>query len=191
MFSKILIKLIDQAILPAILLLVARIASLLFFARVFSADYTVTNTGFTFYDTQAYVTVNSYSLLVMQAILAFGIFYVLIKSFVFHDSHIKPRLTAKLFSLNMSSFIQTSFDLYSQGAVWLSYVYLMFLVSTFLAFFSLVHSWVFFVSFVIAILSTVALVFDIEDEMHINSGIEDQELLDIEEYVLKFEVDEK
>lgn len=190
MFSKILIKLIDQAILPAILLLVTRITSLLFFANLLDVPYEVTNTGFTFFDNAAYTSINSYSILVMLVVLAGGVTYVVLKSFIFHESHIKPSLTARLFSLNMSSFIQTSFDLYSQGAVWLSYVYLMFLVSIFLAFFSLIHSWVFFVSLAITIVSTVALVFDIEDEMAINTGFDDEELMNVEEYVLKFDIGE-
>lgn len=185
MFSKILIRLIDQAIVPAILLLVTRIVSMVLIARSMGVPYELTNAGFVFFDHVGYVQVNSYSLLSMLFVLALGLFYILIKSYLFHESHIKPDLTARLFSLKMSSFIQTSFDLYSQGAVWLSYVYFLFLLSIFMAFFGFIHTWVFFVAFAISVVTTIAFVFDIEQELGMDEDLE--EILQVEEYVLKFE----
>lgn len=186
MFSKILIKLIDQAIVPAILLLVSRIVSMIGFSLLLNIPYAITNVGFTFDSAPDYVLVNSYSVMSMIVVLSLGIFYVLIKSYVFHESHVEPRMTAQLFSLRLSGFIQTSFDLYSQGAVWLSYIYLLFLVSIFMAFFGLVYIWVFVVSLLVAIISTVALVFDIEQEM-VQHPEEIDEIMEVEEYVWKFE----
>ncbi len=120
MFSKILIKLIDQAIVPAILLLVTRIVTMIVFSRFMNVTYQITNSGFLFDNQADYVQVNSYSVLSMIIVLAFGVFYILLKSIVFHDSHVTPQMTTKLFTLRLSSFIQTSYDLYSQGAVWLA-----------------------------------------------------------------------
>lgn len=191
MFSKILIKLIDQAIVPAILLLVTRIVSVLLLSNYFNVPYEISNTGFVFSDATGYVKVNSFSLIMMLTVIAAGIFYVLLKSYIFHDTHIQPKLTAKLFSLRLSSFIQTSFDIYSQGAVWLSYVYLLFLVSIFMSFFGLAYTWVFFVAFIIAVVSTVAFVFDIEQELYMDVDDSTEEILELDEYMLSFEVGEE
>ena len=185
MFSKVLVKLVDQAIIPALLLLLVRIFSVIFISNILRIPYTLGNTGFIFPNHADYVAVNSYSLLTMLLILTLGISYVILKSYIFHDSHITPVLTAKLFTLRMSSLIQTSFDIYSQGIVWLSYVYLMFFVITALCVFGLVFAWIFVVALVLTLFSTVAFVFDIENEMDVNTQPFD-EVFSNEEYVLKF-----
>ena len=74
-------------------------------------------------------------------------------------------MTAKLFSLRISSLIQTSFDVYSQGVVWLSYLYLIMMVSGILALFGLIYLWVFYSSAVLAVISTILLIFDVENEL--------------------------
>src|SRR5690606_16638038 len=117
------IKLVDQAILPAILLLAVRVSSVVVAARVLNIGFTVNEAGFIFENSMDYILVNSYSILSMSLVLTVGVLYVLLKSYVFHDSHIQPFLTARLFSLRLTSLIQTSFDIYSQGTIWLSYLY--------------------------------------------------------------------
>jgi TRAP-type C4-dicarboxylate transport system permease small subunit len=185
MFSKVLIKLVDQAIIPAILLLVSRVGSVLFFARYFGVPMSVDQTGFVFENEIDYILVNSYSVLLMVAILMLGVTYVLTKSLVLHDTHITPSLTAKLFSLRLSTFIQSSFDLYSQGTVWLSYSFLMLFVSAGMAFFGIIYSWVFYVSLIFTIVSTVLFILDVENEMEIKSGAFDDTIDEVEDFVLK------
>lgn len=185
MFSKILIRLVDQAIIPAFTLLVARIVSVVALSNLLDLPYVVTASGFVFADQEAYLKINSYSLLFMLIIVSLGIGYVLFKSFAFHETHITPKMTAKLFSLRLSSLIQTSFDIYSQGMVWISYVYLMFFVITLMSLFGLIYAWVFLVSLVITLLVSAAFILDIEAEIGDSTDTFD-ELLDVEEYVLKF-----
>lgn len=184
MFSKILIKLVDQAIVPAILLLVARVVSVILVSRVLLIPFEIKNSGFVFQSAQDYVVVNSYSLLTLLGFLTVGILYILLKSFVFHDTHITPPLTTKLFSLRLSSLIQNSFDIYSQGLVWVSYLYLLLVVSGLMALFGLIFTWVFYTSLVFTIMTTVLFAFDVEREVEIKEGTyEDSEEVD-NEYVL-------
>jgi hypothetical protein len=84
--------------------------------------------------------------------------------------------------------IQTSFDLYSQATVWLSYMFLLLFTTAFMAYFGIVYSWVFFLSLVLTIVSTVLFVLDIEYEVKLNSTPFDEVGADEieEEYVLKF-----
>ena len=183
MFSKILIRLIDQSIVPAIILLTVRVLSVVYTAKYFNIPFTLGPQGFVYANANDYILVNSYSTLFMIITLAVGIFYILLKSLIFHETHISPNMTANLFSMRLSSFIQTSYDLYSQGSIWLSYLYLMTMSTGILALFGLIFSWVFYISIVLSILATVLLIFDIENELDLKSG----KNVDVqEEFVLKF-----
>ncbi|HLB52051.1 hypothetical protein A3F07_03020 [candidate division WWE3 bacterium RIFCSPHIGHO2_12_FULL_38_15] len=186
MFSRILIKLIDQAIVPAIFLLTVKIVATVGISRYLGIVFTVGPTGFVFDSTADYVRISSYSTFAMVAALAIGLFYILLKSMAFHETHISPKMTAKLFSLRLSTFIQGSFDLYSQGAIWMSYSYLLMFVTGIMSIFGMIYSWVFYSSLILTALSTVFFVLDVENEMkmkdpNIESETEEEIVLSFEE----------
>ena len=165
MFSKILIKLVDEAILPAILLIVCRIVSVVLVSRYLAIGFDLTASGFTFQSPKDYVVINSYSTLAMICVLTFGLFYVLLKSLAFHDTHITPKLTAKIFSLRLQSFMQSSFELYSQGSIWLSYSYLFLFCSGIMAYLGMIFPWIFFLSLAVTVGASYLFVLDIESEV--------------------------
>lgn len=165
MFSKLLIKLIDQAIIPALVMLSTRVVSIILVSNYYDIPFTVNESGFSFGTLENYVLVNSLSLLAMQGVIVLGVILVLIKAYFFHESHITPSMTARLFSLRLSSFIQASFDVYSQGAIWMSYAYLLMLVMGLMGLFGLVYWWVFIASVLLVVMGTVFLVLDIEEEL--------------------------
>jgi len=184
MFSRILIKLVDQAVVPAMLLLAVRILSVIFVSRYFGVDFTIGQSGFVFKVPGDYVLVNSYSTLAMICVLSAGLLYILMKSLYLHETHITPSFTAKLFSMRLSFFIQSSFDLYSQGVVWMSYLYLLVFVGALMTIFGLIYSWVFLISVVLAIVSTYFFVVDIENEMFFEKSKKGNDTN--KEYVLTF-----
>ena len=151
MFSKLLIRLVDQAIVPAALLIAVRVISIFLFVRYFGLYGSLNQPGFVISETPGatttsptlYVLINTYSTLAMIVVLSIALLYILAKSFIFHDSHITPYLTARMFSLNLSTFIQNSFEVYSQGIIWVSYLYLLIMVSGLMALFGLIQTWVF------------------------------------------------
>jgi hypothetical protein len=165
MFSRILTKLVDEAVLPALTLLAVRIGSAAIVAQYFGFTFTVDRTGFIYQDEAHFYIVNSYSTLAMIVVLALGLLYVLIKSHYFHASHIKPKTTARLFSMKLASFIQTSFDLYSQGAIWLSYSFLLLIASSFMAWFGLIMPWIPWVSITLNLITVYFFVVDVEREI--------------------------
>lgn len=165
MFSRILTKLVDEAIVPAITLLVVRVGAAAVIAQYFGFTFTVGPTGFIYQDPEHFYLVNSYSMLAMVVVLTLGLFYVLVKAHYFHASHVEPKVTARLFSLRLSSFIQTSFDLYSQGAIWLSYTYLILIAAVVMAWFGLIMQWVAWVTTLLTLISTYFLVVDVEKEL--------------------------
>jgi len=112
----------------------------------------------------------------------------LLKSWAFHSSHISPKTTAVMFSLKLSFFIQNSYNLYSQGVVWISYLFLVVLTVGVMTIFGLVFPWVFFVGLAFTILATVLFVIDIEREINLVNENEDLEYSEDDEktFVLKF-----
>ena len=180
MFSKILVKLVDEAIVPAITLLAVRVVSAMLIARYFSIPLTVGSSGFVYRSAEDFLLINSYSVLAMVCVLA-------VKSHLFHETHITPALSAKLFSLKLSPFIQASFDLYSQGAIWLIYSYLLFVASGIMVYFGLMYSWVFAVSLVLNVFATYLFIIDVEGELKkVDTGVE----FAADEVVLTWETEE-
>jgi hypothetical protein len=167
MLSKILIKLIDRAIIPAVLLLASRIVSIILVSKYFGIHLKMGKSGFVFQNQIDYIKVNSYSTLSMALLLVLGLGYVVIKSLFFHESHIKPSLTTRLFSLKAESLIQNSYEIYTQGAVWLTYSYLLLIVSGVMAISGLLFNWVFYVIMGVTTITTLIFVFDLEEEVKI------------------------
>lgn len=186
MFSKILIKLVDQAIVPALLLIVVRVASVTLIAQYNGIPFELTSSGFTFNSQTDYILINSYSTFAMILVISLGLLYSLLKAYVTHSTHISPVMTAKLFSMRLSSFIQSSFDIYSQGSIWLSYSYLLVMVSGVFAFFGFMYTWVFITSLVLTLLCTVLFILDIEEELISENPIHKIEEV-VHDKIVKFE----
>lgn len=168
MISKTLVKLIDQAIVPAIILLCTRLIAVIVISYILGVKFSFDDRGFIFPSIESYIQVNSYSTFAMVLVIAAGLFYMLLKALFFHDTHITPNLTAKLFNYHLSSFIQSSFELYSQGVVWLGYSYLLTAMAGVFSYYKLLFPWVFYVSMILSIFSTVILIFDVEEEIKVS-----------------------
>jgi len=167
MLSKVLVKLIDRAIVPAILLLATRVVSIVLISRYLGLPVKILKSGFVFESYADFVKVNSYSTLAMTVVLVLGLIYILIKSLAFHDSHIKPSLSAKVFSLKIQHLIQSSFHLYSEAAIWLSYAYLLLLFSGIMLASKLLYNWVFYATAGVTLVSTILFILDVEEEIKI------------------------
>jgi hypothetical protein len=68
----------------------------------------------------------------------------------------------------MHHLIQASYDLYTQGSVWVSYLYLLTIASGIMLIFDMISAWAFYVCTVISLLYTLLFILDIEAEMDIN-----------------------
>lgn len=170
MLSKVLTRLIDKAIIPALLLLASRIISIILVSKYLGVHFKITTSGFIFENSSDYTIINSYSILIMVFILLIGLLYVMSKSIFFHESHIKPSLTSRLFSLNAQSLIQNSYEIYTQGAVWISYSYLLLIIAGVMAVSNLMYIWVFYVILAITAIVTLFFVLDVEEEVRIKKS---------------------
>ena len=174
MYAKTLVKLIDYAIFPAVLIAFAKIGSAILFSRYFDFSYKSDGVRIVFESAEAFIAVNSYSSLVMFFAVLSGLGWVIVKAHLFHDTHISPPFSAKLFSMNLQELIHTTETIYSQAFIWLSFAWLTTLVFGVYSYLGLSYNWIFFVSLIFSIIATALLVIDMEREIK-----SDKEMFDI------------
>lgn len=186
MFAKTLIKLIDYAVFPAVLIVAAKIIGIVFIARYFGADYQVEGLGLSFFNSQEFLAVNSYSSLLMFAAVVGGLIWVVVKAHIFHDTHLKPSLSAHLHNLDLTELVNTNQTIFSQSFIWLSYAWLTTAVFGVQAYFGLSLWSIFWIGLVVSVIATVLLVVDLEreileDESEVSSGSSKTTVLTLKE----------
>ena len=122
MLSKTLLKLIDEAILPAVIVVAGKILGIALLNPKFGLPFTL-NLG-TLSEGNINL-VNAYSNLFSYGGVIIGLSFILIRSFFFHDTHISPQVTIRLYRFNLTSIIETTYELFHQAIVWLSYLWLL------------------------------------------------------------------
>lgn len=169
MASKILLKLIDEAILPAVLVIggkVISLAALVWFLGLSWQFSTTTLIPTVSFDNPVdLLLVNSYSNLVMFVVIAAGLFWVLFRAHVLHDTHISPSLTLKLLTWDLTAFLTSSFDVFHQAVVWFAFLWLVLLSLGLHVVLGITYFWVFVIALVFSLLLTWLLIEDIEREL--------------------------
>ena len=175
MIAKSLVKLIDEAIIPAVILIVGKMLGLLaaiFFLRL---PFTIANgeilkilPSVHFANLADYTIAENYSNLAMFTVAAFGTILVLVRAHFFHQSHIHPRLHAKLAYLNLESLVVPSYHLYHQAAIWLIFLWLSVAFLIISTIFSVTYPQIAIVAFVMAANFSWVFAIDVEKEVEIN-----------------------
>ena len=177
MISKSLIKLIDEAILPAVLLILVKgaglFATVFFFNLPFTLEYRSIFgllPSFRFATLQGYFTAENYSNLAMFAAVAAGTIIVILKAHFLHESHIHPRLHVKLLGLNLERLVQSSYHLYHQAAIWLIFLWLTvgFLVISSIA--EITYAQITLAAFLVAANLSWVFALDVEKEIELSKG---------------------
>jgi hypothetical protein len=129
-----LLKILDEAIVPASILIAAKVIGLVFVNFLGNYSYTI-QTGYSalpwtvvYSSPTEALAANDYSNLFMYSIVLVGFSWILIKAHFLHDTHLPPRFAGKLARLKLWSFVQTTFEIYHQAVVWLSFLWLTTLV---------------------------------------------------------------
>ncbi|MCX6784203.1 MAG: hypothetical protein NT141_04050 [candidate division WWE3 bacterium] len=167
MLSKTLTKLVDEAILPAVILVAAKVLGVIIVNSVLNLRWSLKGISLVYYSGTDYLAANSYSTLIMFGAILLFTLWVLLKSHLWHDSHVSPATSAKLVDRNLIHLIQSSFELYTQATVWLSYSLLTTLILGIMAVSSLIFTWIFYVALVLTVLTLVLLLLDVERELSI------------------------
>lgn len=131
MVAKSLIKLIDEAIVPAVILIVVKMLAVLVTSYLMHFEFTVTSfqifhilPSVSFKNSMDYITAEEYSNLAMFTTASLGTLMVLIKAHFLHNTHIQPKLQAKLIRLNLENLIAPSYHIYHQAVIWLMFLWL-------------------------------------------------------------------
>ncbi|MCR4324669.1 MAG: hypothetical protein NUV69_03195 [Candidatus Curtissbacteria bacterium] len=176
MLSKSIIKLIDEAIVPAAALIVGKMIG--FFIATYALGLSFTVAGGTvlgvlpsisFGSLKDYIIAENYSNITMLTVVVVGNLYVLVRAHFFHESHIKPSFHAKLASMNMEGFVAPTYHLYHQAVIWLAFLWLttgFLLVSTVIL--KVTHPMISIAALLIAANFTWILSVDIENEIEIS-----------------------
>jgi len=177
MISKSLIKLIDEAIVPAVFLILAKGTGLfltVFFLKLhFDLEFRSIFgllPSFRFATLQGYITAENYSNLAMFAVVAAGAIIVILKAHFLHESHIHPKLHARLIALNLERFVQSSYHLYHQATIWLIFLWLTCGFLTLSSIAKITYPQITIAAFLVAANLSWVFALDLEKEIEISKG---------------------
>lgn len=174
--AKSIIKLIDEALIPAVAIIVAKMAGLFLAASFLNLDFTVKNADILkvlpsvrFTSINEYTVAENFSNLAMFVVVAVGTLLVLIRAHFFHESHIHPKMQARLAALNLDSLVASSYHLYHQAVIWLIFLWLVtgfLLISTIVL--SITYPLISAVAFIVSANFSWIFAMDIEKEIEIS-----------------------
>lgn len=177
MVQKSLIKLIDEAVIPAVGLISAKTIGLFLIAYLLNLEFTVKANDFLgllpsvqFADAHDYIKAENYSNAAMFAFAALGTLFVLVRAHFFHESHVHPRTQIKLAALSLEKLIAPSYHLYHQAMVWLTFLWLtvgFLAISTAL---NITYVQISFVAFIVAANFSWVFALDVEKEIQVTTS---------------------
>lgn len=175
MFSQTLVKLIDEAIIPAIVVIISKVLGVVFLSYYLNLDWEISKGRISYSSPEAFLAVNSYSNLIMFGVIFLGLIWVLMRAHIFHDTHIPPALAAKLFTLNLPFLIGATIEVFHQAVIWVSYAWFTTFLVLIQTYFGLAYPWVAILALVISLNSTWLLVLDVEREITISKQQQGEE----------------
>jgi hypothetical protein len=174
MVTKSITRLIDEAILPVTVLIVGKMAGLFAVIYFLHLDFTVVPASFLkilptvyFVNPTSYIIAENYSNLAMFILASVGTIFVITRAHFLHTSHISPVLQAKLARLNLDLFIASSYRLYHQAAIWITFLWLTTAFLMLSTIFNITYPQISVVAFIVAANLSWFLALDIEKEVEI------------------------
>lgn len=174
MITKSITKLIDEAIIPALILIIAKMAGLYLSIYFFHLAFEVKAKSFlmflpaiNFANFSDYVKAENYSNLAMFLAVSVGTTLVLVRAHFLHETHIHPKLHSRLANLNLEGIIAPSYHLYHQATIWLIFLWLtvgFLIISTILG---ITYPQISIVAFLVAANFSALLALDVEKEIEI------------------------
>lgn len=173
-----LLKLFDEAILPAFLVVGTKVISFLLLAIFLDLKLPSFSdlpsilflTTWVSVDYAKFVQVSSVSSMFTFLVLLIFFGWVIIKAHHFHDSHLSPRDQQKLIRSGWEHLVESSHEIYHQALVWITLTWFFFfyvLVSTYLG---LTSWWVPFLGTAVVFSLTMMMVEDVINEFKISKS---------------------
>jgi hypothetical protein len=172
--SRSLIKLIDEAIIPGLLVFAAKLLGLVavnaWLNLSWDPEFGSLLPLFSYRSPEAFTIANSWSNVAVLAVIVIGLLTVLIRAHVFHTSHISPWLSVTLIRRQLTALAASSWDVYHQAVIWLAYLWLALLLFSLQAIYGISWWWIDIVGTVMALFGSWMLIVDIEHEIEIERG---------------------
>lgn len=167
--SAFVLKLLDESVVPVVLVFSSKIISLIFTARYLGVSYSIQDNKLYFDHFNDLVLANNISNLFVMLVVILGSLLVLVRLYYFHSSHIHPSFLTKLLESDLEFAVSTSFNLFHQVAVWLSLG--LALVTSFLiqTLFGWTSAWIFITGFLSLLILALLVVLDLEREVIIET----------------------
>jgi len=169
--SKSLIKLLDNALLPAALMLVSKFIGILLSIQIFNISWVVQQTPnniFSFQtvlSSQDAITVTSYSDMLMFCVLALGFTINILRAVFLHKSHVSLDLLTRLAHKNLLNLIKSSYEIYHSAFIWLVFMWIAALMILNNTFSQAIFPWVGIVALLTSTLLTVIFFQDVYKEL--------------------------
>jgi len=128
--SKSLIKLLDNSIIPASVMIASKFVGILLSIKILNIPWSIkdyTNsilTVTTFLRKEDISTVTSYSDLAMYFALASLLTFNIVKAVYLHNTHLRPNLILQLARRNLLSLITGSYEIYHSCTVWITFTWI-------------------------------------------------------------------
>jgi hypothetical protein len=168
--SRSLLQLLDEAIIPALVVFSAKLIGLVLANYYYHLSWDVSGRAIPFISyrsPEAFATANGFSNAIVLGIILIGFMSVLIRAHAFHASHISPKLSVTLVSMEMTGLVASTWELYHQAIVWLCYLWLCLLLVGLQASMGTSPVWLVVLGGVIGALFTWFFVADVEREVEI------------------------
>lgn len=173
--SRSLLKIIDEAIIPGLLILAAKIIGLVAANYWYNLSWDGTASILPlmqYRSEQAFFTANTISNLFVLLVILCGFLAMLIRAHVLHGSHISPRLSTKLVQRQLTGLIIGSWELYHQAVVWLAYLWLALIIFGIHALLGVTPWWLPLAGTCVALIFTWLLIIDVEKEISLRKDLE-------------------
>ncbi len=173
--SRSLLKIIDEAIIPGLLILAAKVIGLVAANYWYNLSWDGTTSVFPllqYRSEQAFFIANTVSNLFVLAVILVGFLVMLIKAHTLHGSHISPKLSTKLVQKQLTGLVVSSWELYHQAVVWLAFMWLTLILFCIHALLGVTPWWLPLSGTLVALLFTWLLIIDVEKEINLRRDLE-------------------
>ena len=168
--SKTLTKLVDEAIVPSLTLVLSKIGGMFLAVTIFGLEYDINNIEngkiipyeISFKSLNDLFTVNTFSNLLMLIVPVIGFNIVLYKINHFQDTRLTPQKIIQIADKDRLASIESSKSIYTKAIVWIAFLWIAVILTTINVAKAESHIWTAVIAVGLGIISTLILVKNLE-----------------------------
>jgi len=155
---------VRMSVMPSIVLVLTKTITMIFFSSLYNLTYTIGPSGILFNSFESFKMANDFSS-AFTFLVAFSFTsWLVFKGYFLHQSHIKPSLSAWVYSQNLENLLVKNMDLFVKLAAWVIFMWIITILIINHYFLGLASDWVLYFSLIMSSVLTVLSIIDIEKE---------------------------